>query len=46
MENVKEEIKKELETIEKMILENEEKEKIEEHREKLDELLNEYLKDI
>ena len=46
MKNLKEEIKKEIETIDKMIVENKQKEKIEEHREKLDKLLNEYLKDM
>lgn len=46
MENIKEKIKKELETIDKMILENETKEKIENHRQKLDQLLKQYLKDM
>ena len=46
MENIKEKIKKELETIDKMILENETKEKIEKHRQKLDQLLKQYLKDM
>ncbi len=46
MENIKEKIKKELETIDKMILENETKEKIEKHRQELDKLLKQYLKDM
>ncbi len=46
MNDLKENIKKELEILEKMISLNEEKEKIEIQREKLDKLLEEYLKDF
>ena len=46
MNDLKEKIKKELEKKKKMISLNEEKEKIEIQREKLDKLLEEYLKDF
>ena len=46
MKNLKENIKKEIEILEKMIELNIDKEKIESQRKKLDKLLEEYLKDL
>lgn len=44
--DIKEKIKKELQTLEKMINSNKEKKEIESQRKKLDTLLEEYVKDI
>lgn len=46
LKNVREEIKEEIEIIEKMIKEETDKEKIKRHREKLDLLLKKYLEDL
>lgn len=46
MNDLKDNIKKELETLEKMITLNKGKEEIENQRKKLDKLLEEYLKDF
>ncbi len=46
MNDLKDNIKKELEILEKMISLNKDKEKIETQRKKLDKLLEEYLKDL
>ena len=46
MEEMKQTIRKEIEKLEEMINSNEEKEKIEKQRKKLDKLLEEYLKDL
>ena len=46
MNDLKEQIKKELQILEKMIETKEERKKIEGQRKRLDELLEEYLKDM
>ncbi len=46
MNDLKDHIKKELEILENMISLNKEKEEIEKQRKKLDNLLEEYLKDL
>lgn len=46
MNDLKENIKKEIEILENMISLNSEREKIEKQRKKLDKLLEEYLKDL
>lgn len=46
MNDLKEQIKKELQILEKMIETKEERRKIEAQRKRLDELLEEYLKDM
>lgn len=46
MSDLKEQIKKELQILEKMIEKKEERRKIEVQRKRLDELLEEYLKDM
>ena len=46
MNDLKDNIKKELEVLEKMISLNQEKKEIEKQRKKLDKLLEEYLQDL
>lgn len=46
MNDLKENIKKEIEILENMISLNSEREKIEKQRKKLDKLLEEYIKDL
>ena len=46
MENLRKEIEKELKKIENMIINDEDKQKIDFERDKLDEMLKSYLKDM